>query len=152
MRSFQIREEPGKTVLARDPDYKAILLIAVVDATVFLVYSKLPIEFRLVPLAAFTLLCGAVLWPRIIAENVTLTSRSLKYQRGLFPLILTTELEWNNLDPPHLLNAGVRGRRGPIGFNDKRTGREYRIGAGLQPPDCRTFLAAVDRFRARALF
>jgi len=124
-----------------------MLLVAVVDLTVFLVYSKLPIALRVIPLAAFTLLCAAVLWPRIIGENVTLTSRSFQYQRGLFPLILSTELEWKNLDPPHILNAGIRGRRGPIGFNDKRTGREYRIGAGLQPPDCRNFLAAVERFK-----
>ena len=147
MRSFRIREEPGKTVLTRDPDYKAILLIAVVDVTLFLVYSKIPIEFRLVSLVAFTVVCAAVLWPRIEGESVTLNSRSFQYQRGLFPLVLTTELEWRNLDPPHILNAGVRGRRGPIGFNDKRTGRQYRIGAGLGPPDCRTFLAAVERFK-----
>ena len=68
MRSFRIREEPGKTVLARDPDYKAILLVVVVDVTLFLVYSKIPIEFRLSPLGAFTLVCAAVLWPRMIGE------------------------------------------------------------------------------------
>jgi hypothetical protein len=147
MRSFRIREEPGKTVLTRDPDYKAILLIAIVDATVFLVYSKIPLEFRLIPLATFTLLSAAVLWPRMIGEKVVLTSRSFQYQRGLFPMVLTTELEWKNLDPPHLLNAGIRGRRGPIGFNDTRTGKQYRIGAGLEPPDCRKFLAAVEQFK-----
>ncbi len=79
MRSFRIREEPGKTVLTRDPDYKAILLIAVVDVTLFLVYSKIPIEFRLVSLAAFTVVCAAVLWPRIEGESVTLNSRSFQY-------------------------------------------------------------------------
>jgi hypothetical protein len=147
MRSFRIREEPGKTVLARDPDYKAILLIAAVDVALFLFYSRIQIEFRAIPLAAFTLLCAAVLWPRIQSESVILTSRSFRYQRGLWPFLIITELEWRTLDPPHLLSAGVRGRRGPIGFNDKRTGRQYRIGAGLQPADCQAFLAANERFK-----
>jgi hypothetical protein len=147
MRAFQVAEEPGKIHFSREPDFKAILLIALIEFLLFFAYQIIPFRIRFAFLVAFTLFCAAILWPRIIGEDVTLTRRSFKYTRGIWPFLLSTELEWRYLDPPRILDAGVRGWRGALAFNDVRTGKQYRIGAGLQPACCRKLIEATEQFR-----
>jgi hypothetical protein len=150
MRTFRITEEPGVTRFSRDPDLKAILLLACVEVSLALAYRMVPFPFRAGFLLVFTAIAVGVLWPRLMGEELVLSHRSFKYRRGFWPFLVATELEWRDLDTPRILNAGLRGWRGPIGFNDARTGHPYRVAAGLRPADCRRMLAAIEQFRRSA--
>jgi hypothetical protein len=152
MRKLRIVQEPGRTRLVRSPDLKAILLLLLFEAFLFIAWWAVPLPFRAVFIVVTSIPAAIILWPRIEGEEITLTPHGVEYRHGIWPFWWGVTVGWGNFEAPRITNPGVRGWRGPICFYDSRTGETHRIGPGLQPADCRRLLATVEEFRARRAF